>query len=123
MSERHTTAELVLWAIEPTRRWRRRCSPCQTWRLVADYVEGYLPKNHGWFWVCSGCMLTEISNRLDDEETPACAPWGEWGQSTATGFNNMHGRRGMPDTAHVKGTWPAHKCELCAAMIEKEETP
>lgn len=73
MSKQHTTAELVLWSIEPTRRWFAWCNPCQTRRLVADYFEGYLPKSHGWFWVCSGCVLTEISNRLDDskkKETP-----------------------------------------------------
>jgi hypothetical protein len=66
-----------------------------------------------------------LSDRLDKKDEPAHAPWGEWGQSTATGFNNMHGRRGMPDTGHVEGTWPAHKCELCRAMAEaskREET-
>lgn len=59
---------------------------------------------------------------VDPPEQPARAPWGEWRQSTATGFfNTMHGRRGMPKTDHIEGTWPARKCELCAAIGAKKE--
>ncbi len=58
----------------------------------------------------------EMTFSMVQQDEPACAPWGEWSQSGTTGFSNMHGRRGMPETAHVEGTWPAHKCALCAAM-------
>ena len=66
----------------------------------------------------------EMTFPVVQQDEPARAPWLEWSQSTTTGFfNAMHGRRGMPETAHVAGTWPAHKCVLCTAMGAKEESP
>lgn len=66
MSEQRSASELTSWTSTPSRLWFQWCNLCQTRRLVADYFEGYLAEGHGWFWVCSGCLLTEISDRLDD---------------------------------------------------------
>ena len=63
MSDRHLITEIHSWTVKASRRWFARCDLCSARRLVADYFEGYLPDGHGWLWVCSGCLVDEISER------------------------------------------------------------
>lgn len=73
MSERHLAAELHSWTVAASRRWFARCDICRIRRLVADYFEGYLRHNGRsvWLWVCSSCLMNEISDRLDNERSTA----------------------------------------------------
>lgn len=68
MSEQHLASEIPSWTATADRRWFARCGLCRVRRLVADYFEGYLRhQHHGksvWLWVCSGCLMSEISDRL-----------------------------------------------------------
>ncbi len=68
MSNRHLISEIHSWTTTADRRWFDGCDICGVRRLVADYFEGYLPDNHGWLWMCSGCLLDEISDRLATAE-------------------------------------------------------
>ncbi len=70
MSEQHPAGEVHSWTATADRRWFARCDLCRVRRLVADYFEGYLHHNSQdvWLWACSGCLVNEISDRLDREK-------------------------------------------------------
>ncbi len=77
MTEQHQTCEIIGWTIEPTRRWFAKCDTRdhkgRRRQIAADYFEGYLDHDgpflsHGWMWVCSGCLMEDISDRLETAE-------------------------------------------------------
>ena len=83
MSEQHLASEIHSWTTRADRWWFARCGLCHRRRLVADYFEGYLwhDGKSVWLRACSGCLMDEISDRLDEEaecyqdesrRTPSC---------------------------------------------------
>ncbi len=67
MSDQHLAVEIHSWTATADRRWFARCDLCGIRRLAADYFEGYLQHDGKsvWLWACSGCLMYEISDRLD----------------------------------------------------------
>lgn len=66
--------QVTHWSSEPTRRWFSECDALEhngrRRALVRDYFEGYdlITKDAGWIYICSQCMVEELSDRLDTAE-------------------------------------------------------
>ena len=71
-SRRHTVGIVHSWTTASQRRWFSNCDARdhvgQRRQLVADYFEGYLTQERGWMYICSTCMVEELSDRLATAE-------------------------------------------------------
>ncbi len=59
------------WPTEGSRMWFHHCDQCGRRRLVGWYYEVYPPLHSkgseaGWWWACADCLVTIVSDRLDE---------------------------------------------------------